>query len=506
VPHLVRVVPAATAAADGLRAPRTDVVVEAPDGSGRFTALTGPFASYERTLEEVDGAITEHVRYAMAPGFRGFPFGFLHRTALRRTGRLRPPWWGSPEVIDARAASTIGSLCAIALVAGYLGTLLTQTVTFAADDFDASKTAQSATLAFVRVGVLVSVLLTTLADRRGRRRLLLLCCSVGCVASALGALSPNLAGVGLSQLVVRTLVTACTVLLTVIAAEEMPRGARAYGVTLLGLSGALGVGVCLIALPLADLGAGAWRALFALPLLGLVVLAKAARNLPESRRFEVPHDQVPMAGHQRRLWLLAVSALLLNLFKDPASQLLNEFLRDERGFSAIKISAFSIATNVPGLLGVVVGGRLADVRGRRAIGAVAVLGGAGFTVVQMLSSGWGMWAWSLIASVIGAASLPALGVYGPELFPTSLRGKANGVIAVMATVGTVTGLLLAGVLSDRWDGLGPALGALAVGPLVVGALILLAYPETAKQELEELNPEDPRLAGQSRVSAPPASG
>jgi hypothetical protein len=62
------------------------------------------------------------------------------------------------------------------------------------------------------------------------------------------------------------------------------------------------------------------------------------------------------------------------------------------------------------------------------------------------------------------------------------------------------------VLSDRWDGLGPALGALAVGPLVVGALILLAYPETAKQELEELNPEDPRLAGQSRVSAPPASG
>jgi putative MFS transporter len=506
VPHLVREIPAATADADGVWEPRTDVVLEEAAGHGRFTAATGPFAGYERTLTADGGTVTEHLRYGMAPGFRGFPFGLLHRTALRRTGRARPPWWGSPEVIDARAASTIGSLCAIALVAGYLGTLLTQTVTFAADEFDASKTAQSATLAFVRVGVLVSVLLTSMADRRGRRRLLLLCCSVGCMASALGSLSPNLVAVGLSQLVVRTLVTACTVLLTVIAAEEMPRGARAYGITLLGLSGALGVGVCLIALPVADWSDGAWRALYALPLAGLLVLAKAARNLPESRRFEVPHDVVPMAGHQKRLWLLAISALLLNLFKDPASQLLNELLRDVRGFSALKISAFSIATNVPGLIGVVVGGRLADVRGRRAIGAVAVLGGVGFTVVQMASAGWGMWTWSLIASVIGAASLPALGVYGPELFPTSLRGKANGVIAVMATVGTVTGLLLAGVLSDRWDGLGPALAALSIGPLIVVALILIAYPETAKQELEELNPEDPRLSGQPGISAPPSSG
>jgi putative MFS transporter len=508
VPHLVRELSAASAERDGVWQPRTDVVVERADGPGRFTAVSGPFEGYERTLSVEGGILTEDLRYRMAAGFRGFPFGFLHRTALRRTGRSRPPWWGSPEVIDPRAAATIGSLCAIALVAGYLGTLLTQTVTFAADEFGSDTAAQSATLAFVRVGVLVTVLLTARADRRGRRRLLLLCASVGCAICGLSALSPNLAVLGLTQLGVRTMVTACTVLLTVIAAEEMPRGARAYGITLLGLSGALGVGVCLIALPLADVGDGGWRLLYLLPLLGLLVLRRAARNLPESRRFEVPHDEVAMAGHQRRLWLLAVSALLLNVFKDPASQLLNEFLRDERGFSAAKISVFSIATNVPGLLGVVVGGRLADVRGRRRIGAVAVLGGAGLTVVQMLSSGWTMWTWSLLASVIGAASLPALGVYGPELFPTSLRGRANGVIAVMATVGTVTGLLAAGVLSDRWDGLGPALAALSLGPAIVAILILVAYPETAKQELEELNPEDPALPGPDGISpgAWPASG
>ena len=89
-------------------------------------------------------------------------------------------------------------------------------------------------------------------------------------------------------------------------------------------------------------------------------------------------------------------------------------------------------------------------------------------------------------------------MYGPELFPTSLRGRANGVIAVLGVVGTVIGLVVAGVLSDRWDGLGPALAVLSVGPLIVGVLVLVAYPETAHHELEELNPEDPVLLDLAR--------
>ncbi len=506
MPRLTRTCTEAAAEADGIRNPRTDVVLEVEVEPGRFVALTGPYASYERTLTAADdGNVREVVHYRLAPGFPGGILALApqHRRALSRPGRTRRPWWAAGQLLDARAATTIGALTALAVVVGYLGTILTQTITFAADELDASKTAQSTTLAVVRVGILATLVLTALADRRGRRRLLLLCSTAGCVACALGALAPNLVGLGTAQLVVRTMVSACTVLLTVIAAEEMPKGSRAYGITLLGLAGALGVGICVIALPLADLGDSTWRVLHVLPLAGLPVIRWAGRLLPESRRYEIPHDDVAMRGHGRRLCLLAVSALLLNLFKDPASQLLNEFLRDERDFSAARISVFTIATNLPGLIGVVVGGRLADVRGRRGVGAVAVLGGAGFTVVQMLSSGWNMWTFSLVGSVMGAAAIPALGVYGPELFPTSLRGRANGVITVLGMVGTMTGLVVAGVLSERWDGLGPVLALLSIGPLVVGLLVLIAYPETAKHELEELNPEDPVVPTDlSRVPPP----
>ena len=96
-----------------------------------------------------------------------------------------------------------------------------------------------------------------------------------------------------------------------------------------------------------------------------------------------------------------------------------------------------------------VGGHFADLRGRRQVGAIAVAGGVGLTVVMYLATGWGIWIASALGSIIGAAAVPALGVYGPELFPTSLRGKANGIIAILGVTGSVTGLAAAGYLSDR---------------------------------------------------------
>jgi hypothetical protein len=54
----------------------------------------------------------------------------------------------------------------------------------------------------------------------------------------------------------------------------------------------------------------------------------------------------------------------------------------------------------------------------------------------------------------------------------------------------VVGLVVVGQLSDR-VGLPRALTYVAVGPLILTALILAFYPETAHRELEDLNPEDP---------------
>jgi putative MFS transporter len=104
-----------------------------------------------------------------------------------------------------------------------------------------------------------------------------------------------------------------------------------------------------------------------------------------------------------------------------------------------------------------------------------------------------VWAWSTVASILGAATVPALGVYGPELFPTSLRGRANGVISGVGRLGSVLGLLVLALVVGREDQLAPVMALLAIGPALVVVLVLVAYPETAHRELEELNPEDDPL-------------
>lgn len=501
----------AAARVDDVLRPRDGFVKESRCGDRTFEAVDGPVTTYRRTVDVTpndDGtvAVEQVVEFRLAaPIFQWFFLGLAWRYFKRLAPPDGQPWWAPPQRLDVRAAVAFDALAGAALVVGYLGTVLTQTFTFAANEFDADRGAQGLSLAVVRADVVLSFFLVAMADRRGRRRLLLTAAAVGCVLTMSGALAPNLPGLVGSQLLTRGFVTAASVLIGIVAVEEMPAGSRAYAVSLLTMAGALGAGVCVMALPLADVGERGWRLLFLLPVLGLVLLRAVSRRLPESRRFVAAHRDVALAGHGRRLWLLAASTFLLALFTVPASQFQNEFLRDERGFSAARITLFTILTATPAAIGIVFGGRWADVHGRRRIGAVGVVGGVGFTVLMFFSHGWPLWAWSIAASVVGAATVPALGVYGPELFPTSLRGRANGLIFGLGRVGSVVGLVAVGLLSDRFGSLPPAFAAMAFGPLLLAVLVIVAYPETAGRELEELNPEDALPAStRPSTSAPPA--
>jgi MFS family permease len=178
------------------------------------------------------------------------------------------------------------------------------------------------------------------------------------------------------------------------------------------------------------------------------------------------------------------------LFATPSGQFQNEFLRTERAFSAARIAEFSLATGTIGGLGVLLGGRLADLRGRRLVAAVGAGGGIVTTMALYLSRGWPLWAWGVADSVLGYAVAPALGVYGPELFPTWQRSRSTGVVAAAYAAGGVVGLVSAGALSDHYKTLAPAMALLAVGPALMVVLIVRAYPETARRPLEELNPGD----------------
>lgn len=480
--------------------PRDDIVGERRSDSeaDRFELDQGPFASYERrvtvTPEDGDGGMATVIQsfdYRLPPGTWPFLLNRPVRAALRRprpAGKL--PWWYPPQRPDARGATVLGLLATLSLIVGYHGTLLTQTMTFAADEFGASTSAQGDALAAVRIGGVIAVGLGALADRRGRRLILSLSL-LGCiVATVLGAFAPNLVTLAITQALNRGTWAAATVVLAIIAAEEMPAGARAFALSLLAMTGALGAGAALWLLPVADLGTRSWRLLYLFPVVFVPVVARFGRLIPESRRFERPHLNVTLAGHYGRLLLVAGASFLLNVFMAPQSQFRNEFLRDDRGMSAAAISLFVLATSTPAGLGIVVGGRLADTRGRRVVGATGIVVGTVLIALSFSVDGAAMWIAALGGGIFAAAIVPTITVFGPELFPTSLRGRANGIVSLTAMAGSVVGLVAAGRLEEALGSFGSALAVLAVAPLAMAAVVLTLFPETARRELEDLNPED----------------
>jgi len=385
------------------------------------------------------------------------------------------------------------------LPVGYLNTLLTQTITFAADEFGVSNAAQGFSLAAVRGGVLISLVVVSLADRHGRRLMALLTATAAPTVCACGAVAPTFVLLTVTQLVGRPLAISLGLVIAIVAAEEMPKGSRAYAVSLVSIATAVGAGMCLMVLPLADLGARGWRLVYVAPLAFLAIVPVLARHLPESRRFAAPHAEASFTGHGRRFWLLAMSGLLANLLVAPASGFQNRYLKKLRGFSASKVALFSLATNTPGGVGVVVGGRLADVHGRRAVAAVGLIGGTLATVTVFSVGGAWMWAAATMGAVVGSMAVPALGVYSTELFPTGLRGRANAAITVLSLLGSAIGLVLAGSHIHDHGGYAPVMAILAVGPVLVAVLVLTRYPETAHTELEDLNPEDRTALGGAAI-------
>ncbi len=504
IDRVVRVPPGAL---DGILRPRASLVHERslPSGDGEhvYAAAQGPVRSYRRVVHVApagDGTtrVDQHVEYELDAPLLGWLLG---RPARRHLGAVRaedkPPWWGPPDVLGRDAWAALGGLLALAAVIGYLGTLLTQTITYSAKEFHQGTAAEGVALAVVRCDILLALGLVALADRRGRRVIALGGAAVGCALTALGALAPSLAWLAASQVVARAFVTAATIAAGVLAAEIMPKGARAWALGAGAMAGALGAGVAVVLLPLAGIDTRAWRLLYLLALAWVGIVALAARHLPESERFLVHHhagDHVPI--RRQRLALLATASFLLQMFVTPASEFQNEYLRRERHFSPSRIALFTLATALPGAIGILAGGRLADTHGRRKVAVVAVGGAAVFAVVAYSIGGWPMWLAMASAGLTGAAVTPVLTVYGPELFATSGRGIANGLLTAAGRAGAVAGLLLIGWVAQTHRGFGGGFALLALGPVALIVLVITAFPETARRSLEDLNPED-------RASAPP---
>lgn len=143
-----------------------------------------------------------------------------------------------------------------------------------------------------------------------------------------------------------------------------------------------------------------------------------------------------------------------------------------------------------------IGGRIADSRGRKTLAAITIPIGAVLITMSFSVQGIGMWVAALGGAISFALAYPAMSVFRGELFPTAHRNIASAFITTASLIGGSIGLLICGTFIDRGSSYGSVMSVLAIGPILVSVLVFVLYPETAHCELEELNPADELLQRQ----------
>ena len=81
----------------------------------------------------------------------------------------RTPAWAPPDRLTPRQLSVLGLLAASSMASAFINTLFTQTVEFAADDFGVGDSGIGIAGAVVRAGIVLVLPVAILADRAGRR-------------------------------------------------------------------------------------------------------------------------------------------------------------------------------------------------------------------------------------------------------------------------------------------------------------------------------------------------
>ena len=380
--------------------------------------------------------------------------------------------------------------------AAFTNTLFTQTVAFAADEFNISQSGQGIGAAIVRFGIIICLPLVAIADRHGRRPMMIALAWAAPIVSAFGAIAPSYSFLVATQAIGRPLGLTLDILIAVVAIEEMPRNGRAYATGVLALLSGVGGGVAVASLPLADLGITAWRLVYLVGLVWIIVAIALMRWLPESQRFE-KHVSIPLEQRMKSLAVMRKNlgricsvVFLTNLYIATASIFQNRYLKDDRGYSAALVAIFTVVTSSPASLGLILGGRIADERGRRILGTLLVPIGAFLLALSFSVSGPLMWIVAILGGFAFGLSYPALAVYRGELFPTGVRGLAGGIIMTSALVGGSFGLIGAGQVLDTGVSYGTVMMTLVLGPLIASIVVWFRYPETAHLELEDITTEN----------------
>ena len=364
-----------------------------------------------------------------------------------------------------------------------------------ADQAGLSGTELGIGLAVIRLASLGGLVLAGLADRVGRRAVMLWAGGAGLILTVLAAVSPGYWWFVAIFAAGRPALSAAGSVSQVAAAEETTAAHRAKAVALIAAAYAVGAGATAVLHSLAS-GPLGFRGIFALAVVPLGLLVLVRRRVPEPTRFEVAaaarDHPLPVLGpieprFRGRLIVVAALALAVAVVTGPANSFVFLYAQNVMHLAGWVTALMVVAAGVAGLAGLAAGQWLADHLGRRPTGALGMVLLVLAAVVAYSGSEAALIGGYVAGAACGAIFAPAAGSLGNELFPTSVRASATGWYLAAGVVGAIIGLLAFGALADIGNRFSIA-ALLTFLPIVPLALLFWLVPETKGREPEDLWP------------------
>jgi putative MFS transporter len=309
------------------------------------------------------------------------------------------PWWippflgGVPARLGPAHLRLLGVLTFAMFFENYDFSLLGNALPQLAATFRLPKEALGDFTSATRLGALPAFLLLPLADRIGRRRVVLLCVVGMSLGSLLTATSQSAFQFVLCQFATRGFLIAAGVAAVVIVTEEFPAEHRGWGIGMLSGVAAVGFGAGSLVYGLANRLPFGWRALYVLGGAPVLLLPWLRGGVTETRRFQRARGAIleregigaalagsllPLAAivrqHPRRALALGLIGGLSSAGTAVSFQFVSEFLQTTRGWTPGGFALMSFFFGALGIVGNPVAGRMADRFGRRRIIVCALLG------------------------------------------------------------------------------------------------------------------------------------
>lgn len=357
----------------------------------------------------------------------------------------------------------------------------------------------------ITLGSLLAPLITSQADRRGRRKLMLATFAGFSLLSGLTAFAWGATSFIVLKFLTITFSSAEGAIALVIVVEEMNSDVRGLAVGMLGAISAGGFALAAIGFAVIEKVPFGWRGLFALAFLPMLLILPLWKLLPESNRYESTSKAMApgsffdpfralFSSYPERFLMVAGVMFLNAMGGTPAGLLQAKFLQEVHAWTPLNVSTLIFFGGAIGILGNVFAGNLSDSIGRRALGAIMLLLAPAMWAVFFRSSGKimiGSWILSLFAQTSASTILNA---FSAELFPTSHRSTAQSAIAVAGTLGGSAGLLLESVIYSMVGNHWRSVTILMGGSVAAAILVAIFFPETAGSELDTISPERTRLS------------